>query len=303
MFSGIGQKTNLFARFSTVGGEKGSSDSARDPRGMSIKFYTKEGNWDWVFNNTPVFFIRDPALFPVFIHTQKRNPRTNLKDASYFWDYLSSHQESIHQVMYTFSDRGTPYSYRHMNAYSGHTFKFTKDDGSFKYVQIHIKTDQGIKNLTNEEAATMHSTNPDWQTQDLFEAIEKGEHPSWTVYIQVLDPADAQNYRWNIFDLTKVWPHKDVPLRPVGKIVLNRNVSFTTDIDPAWLTKILIFLSISPITTLPKSNSQPSLPRTWFQVLNHPPIQFCKPVYSPILTANVTVLASTINKFPSTTRW
>lgn len=159
MFSRIGQKTDLFARFSTVGGEKGSSDSARDPRGMSIKFYTKEGNWDWVFNNTPVFFIRDPALFPVFIHTQKRNPGTNLKDASYFWDYLSSHQESIHQVMYTFSDRGTPYSYRHMNAYSGHTFKFTKDDGSFKYVQIHIKTDQGIKNLTNEEAATMHSTN------------------------------------------------------------------------------------------------------------------------------------------------
>ncbi|KAL1869173.1 hypothetical protein VTK73DRAFT_3342 [Phialemonium thermophilum] len=224
MLTGVGKKTPLVARFSTVGGEKGSADTARDPRGFSLKFYTQEGNWDWVFNNTPVFFIRDPTLFPVFIHTQKRNPQTNLKDATMFWDYLSTHQESVHQVMTLFSDRGTPYSFRHMNGYSGHTYKFTKPDGSFVYVQIHLKTDQGIKTFNNEEAAKMASDNPDWNTQDLFEAIQRGEYPSWTVYVQVLTPEQAEKFRWNIFDLTKVWPHGDVPLRPVGKFTLNRNV-------------------------------------------------------------------------------
>src|SRR5437667_2339565 len=131
LFNAVGKKTPTFIRFSTVGGEKGSADSARDPRGFSLKFYTEEGNWDWVFNNTPVFFLRDPTNFPIFIHTQKRNPQTNLKDATMFWDYLSTHQESAHQVMHLFSDRGTPYSYCHMNGYSGHTYKFTKADGSF----------------------------------------------------------------------------------------------------------------------------------------------------------------------------
>ena len=192
--------------------------------GFSLKFYTEEGNWDWVFNNTPVFFIRDPTNFPVFIHTQKRNPQTNLKDATMFWDYLSTHQESVHQVMTLFSDRGTPASYRHMNGYSGHTYKFTKPDGSFVYVQIHLKTDQGIKNFTNEEAGQMASDNPDHQTQDLFEAIQRGEHPSWSVYVQVLTPEQAEKFRWNILDLTKVWPQGEVPLRPVGKFTLNKNV-------------------------------------------------------------------------------
>ncbi|KAL6868010.1 catalase domain-containing protein [Trichoderma novae-zelandiae] len=223
MFDTIGKKTNCVARFSTVGGEKGSPDTARDPRGFSIKFYTEEGNWDWVNNNTPVFFVRDPTKFPLFIHTQKRNPQTNLKDATMFWDYLSTNQEAIHQVMTVFSDRGTPYSYRHMNAYSAHTYKWTKPDGSFVYTQVHLKTDQGNKTFTAEEAAKMSAENPDWSTQDLFEAIQRGDHPSWTVYVQVLTPEEAEKFRWNIFDLTKVWPHKDVPLRPFGKITLNKN--------------------------------------------------------------------------------
>jgi catalase len=225
MFSKVGKKTKCICRFSTVGGEKGSADTARDPRGFAIKFYTEEGNWDWVFNNTPIFFLRDPSKFPIFIHTQKRNPQTNLKDATMFWDYLSTHQESVHQVMHLFSDRGTPYSYRHMNGYSGHTYKFTKPDGCFKYIQIHLKTDQGSKTFTNDEAGRMASENPDWNTQDLFDAIARGDYPSWTVYIQVLDPAEAEKFRWNIFDLTKVWPQGEVPLRPIGKFTLNKNVS------------------------------------------------------------------------------
>ncbi|KAI9790425.1 MAG: peroxisomal catalase A [Piccolia ochrophora] len=220
--SQVGKKTKCVARFSTVGGEKGSPDSARDPRGFSFKMFSESGNLDWVFNNTPVFFLRDPSKFPIFIHTQKRNPQTNLKSADFFWDYLS---KSAHQVMQLFSDRGTPYSYRNMNGYSGHTYKFTQPDGSFKYVQIHCKTDQGIKNFTNDEAGQMAAENPDWHTQDLFDAIQKGDYPSWTCYVQVLDPADAEKFRWNIFDLTKVWPHKDVPLRRFGKFTLNKNVS------------------------------------------------------------------------------
>lgn len=220
----VGKKTRAAVRFSTVGGEKGSPDSARDPRGFAIKLYTEEGNWDWVFNNTPIFFLRDPANFPVFIHTQKRNPQTSLKDADAFWDYLSTHQECAHQVMHLFSDRGTPYSYRHMNGYSGHTFKWIKPDGTFVYVQIHLKTDQGNKTFTAAEAQYMEAKNPDWHTQDLFQSIEDGNYPSWTVYVQVLTPEQAQKFRWNIFDLTKVWPQKDVPLRPFGKLTLNQNV-------------------------------------------------------------------------------
>jgi len=149
LFSHIGQKTKIAIRFSTVGGEKGSADTARDPRGFAIKFYTKEGNWDMVGNNTPIFFIRDGVKFPTFIHTQKRNPQTNLKDATAFWDFLTSNQECIHELMHLFSDRGTPYSFRHMNSYSGHTFKFTKRDGSFKYVKIHVLTVSVIRKLDN----------------------------------------------------------------------------------------------------------------------------------------------------------
>ncbi|TGZ82257.1 putative catalase [Ascodesmis nigricans] len=223
MFSKVGKKTKCLARFSTVGGEKGSPDSARDPRGFAVKFYTEEGNLDWVFNNTPIFFLRDPSKFPVFIHTQKRHPQTNLKDATMFWDYLSNNQEAIHQVMHLFSDRGTPYSYRHMNGYSGHVYKFTKPDGSFHYVQIHLKTDQGSKTLNNDEAVSLASSNPDHATEDLFTSIEKGEYPSWTVYAQVMTPEQAENLPFSIFDLTKVWPQKEFPLRRFGKMTLNTN--------------------------------------------------------------------------------
>lgn len=234
MFEKVGKKTKCLTRFSTVGGEKGSPDSARDPRGFATKFYTEEGNWDWVYNNTPIFFLRDPANFPIFIHTQKRNPQTNLKDATMFWDYLSTHQEAIHQVMHLFSDRGTPYSYRHMNGYSGHTHKWTKPDGSYVYTQVHLKTDQGNKTFTNEEAGKMASGNPDWHTQDLFEAIKRGEFPSWTVYVQVLTPEQAEKLRWNIFDLTKVWPQGEVPLRQIGKLTLNRNAeNYFAEIEQA----------------------------------------------------------------------
>ncbi|KAK3938387.1 catalase-like domain-containing protein [Diplogelasinospora grovesii] len=247
MLNGVGKKTPCVVRFSTVGGEKGSADSARDPRGFSIKFYTQEGNWDWVFNNTPVFFLRDPTNFPVFIHTQKRDPQTNLKDATMFWDYLSTHHEAVHQIMTLFSDRGTPYSYRNMNGYSGHAFKFTKPDGSFVYVQTHVKTDQGIKTFTNEEAVRMSATNPDHHTQDLFTSIQNGNHPSWTVYIQVLTPEQAKAFRWNVFDLTKVWPHGQVPLRKIGKFTLNRNVeNYFAEVEQAAFSPSHLVPGVEP---------------------------------------------------------
>ena len=223
LFSQIGKKTNVAVRISTVGGEKGSADSARDPRGFSVKFYTDEGNWDLVGNHTPIFFIRDGVKFPTFIHTQKRNPRTNLKDATMFWDFLSSNQESVHQVIQLFSDRGTPRSYRNCDTFSGHTFKFTKIDGTFKYVKFHMRSNQGHDDMTNEEAAALASSNPDHATEDLFNAIDRGNFPSWTLYVQVLDPKDAEIFRWNILDITKVWPHREVPLREVGQMTLNRN--------------------------------------------------------------------------------
>eukprot|EP00761_Pharyngomonas_kirbyi_P011336 gb/GECH01011361.1/.p1 GENE.gb/GECH01011361.1/~~gb/GECH01011361.1/.p1 ORF type:complete len:481 (+),score=108.65 gb/GECH01011361.1/:1-1443(+) len=223
IFGKVGKRTPCFARFSTVGGEKGSADSARDPRGFAVKFYTEEGNWDMVGNNTPIFFIRDTMKFPDFIHTQKRNPQTNLKDANMFWDFLSLTPESIHQVTYLFTDRGTPRSYRHMNGYSGHTFKFVNQQGEAFWVKIHFKTESGIKNLTDEEATRLAGEDPDHATRDLFEHIANGGEAAWKVYIQVMDHDDAANYRFNPWDITKVWPHGDYPLIPVGRMVLNRN--------------------------------------------------------------------------------
>lgn len=198
----------MFARFSTVGGEKGSADTARDPRGFALKFYTEEGNQDIVGNNTPVFFIRDPSKFPDFIHTQKRNPQTNLKDPNAVWDFFSLVPESIHQVTILYSNHGTPDGYRHMHGFGSHTFKLVDKDNKFHYVKWHFVTKQGVKNLKADEATELAGKNPDYATQDLFEAIEKGDYPSWDVFIQVMDPKDAKNYRWNIFDVTKVWPHK-----------------------------------------------------------------------------------------------
>jgi catalase len=221
--SEIGKRTEIFARFSTVGGEKGSADAARDPRGFAVKFYTEEGNYDMVGNNTPVFFIRDVIKFPDFIHTQKRNPLTNLKDPDMFWDFLSLTPESIHQVTILFSDRGTPRSFRHMNGYGGHTFKWWNKKGEYFWVKIHFKTAQGIKNLTRQEALKLSGENPDHATEDLFKAIKKSEFPAWNVEIQVMKPEQALKYKFNPFDVTKVLPHGDFPMIPLGKMVLNQN--------------------------------------------------------------------------------
>lgn len=221
--SEVGKRTPLFIRFSTVGGEKGSADSERDPRGFAVKFYTEEGNYDVVGNNTPVFFIRDPLKFPDFIHTQKRNPATNCKDPNAMWDFFSLSPESLHQLTILFSDRGTPRTYRHMHGFSSHTFKWINAEGEAVWVKYHIKTDQGVENFTREEATIMAGIDPDHATRDLYIAIEEGRFPSWTVSVQIMPLEDANTYRFDPFDVTKTWSQKDYPLIPVGKIVLDRN--------------------------------------------------------------------------------
>ncbi|KAI8579926.1 hypothetical protein K450DRAFT_239755 [Umbelopsis ramanniana AG] len=221
--TGIGKRTPCFARISTVGGESGSADTARDPRGFAVKFYTEEGNCDWVMNNTPVFFIRDAIKFPDFIHTQKRDPRTNLKDPNIFWDFLSQNPESTHQVTILFSDRGTPASLRKMDAFYGHTLKMVNSDGKFKYVKFHCTSKQGKENFTIEEAVKIGGENPDYLTQDLFEHIEKGDYPEWTVSIQIMEPEDKDKMPFDIFDITKVWSKKNYPLHPIGRFILNKN--------------------------------------------------------------------------------
>ncbi|XP_049804743.1 catalase [Schistocerca nitens] len=223
IFSEIGKRTPLAVRFSTVGGESGSADTVRDPRGFAVKFYTEEGIWDLVGNNTPIFFIRDPIFFPVFIHTQKRNPETHLKDVDMFWDFITLRPESTHQVMFLFSDRGIPDGYRHMNGYGSHTFKLVNAKNEAVYCKFHYKTDQKIKNLPAKQAGDLSGSDPDYSIRDLYNAIATGNYPSWTMYIQVMTFKQAENWKFNPFDLTKVWPHDEFPLIPVGKIVLNRN--------------------------------------------------------------------------------
>lgn len=219
----VGKKTEMVVRFSTVGGERGSADTARDPRGFALKFYTADGNYDMVGNNTPTFFIRDGIKFPDFIHTQKRNAVNNLKDADMFWDFLSLTPESVHQVTILFSDRGTPDGFRHMHGFSSHTYMWYNTKGEHFWVKWHFITNQGIKNLTNDEAVKLAGEDPDYATRDLFESIEKGDYPSWNAYVQIMKPEEADNYKFDPFDLTKVWFHADYPLIPVGKFTLNRN--------------------------------------------------------------------------------
>src|ERR1017187_9417955 len=223
LFDTVGKKTPTFLRFSTVGGEKGSADSERDPRGFAMKFYTEQGNWDLVGNNTPVFFIRDPLKFGDFIHTQKRDPETNLKSPRMMWDFWSLSPESLHQVTILFSDRGTPDGFRHMDGFGSHTFSLINAAGELFYVKYHFKTKQGIKNFTREEADHMKSVDMDHSQSDLFGAIEKGDFPKWAVKMQVMPEAEAATYHINPFDLTKVWPHKDYPLIDIGELELNRN--------------------------------------------------------------------------------
>lgn len=221
--SKVGKRTEVLARFSTVGGERGSADSERDPRGFALKFYTEEGNYDLVGNNTPVFFIRDPLKFPDFIHTQKRNPATNLKDPDMFWDFLSLTPESIHQVTILFSDRGTPRTHRNMNGFGSHTYMWYNKEGTYVWVKFHFKTEQGIQNFTREEAERMRGTDPDCVTRDLYTAIARGEFPSWRLEMQIMTPEQAATYRFDPFDVTKVWPHGDFPPMDVGRLVLDRN--------------------------------------------------------------------------------
>jgi catalase len=223
MFSQAGKVTPALARFSTVAGEKGSADSERDPRGFALKFYTEEGNYDLVGNNTPVFFVRDGLKFPDFIHSQKRDPRTNLREPEAMWDFWSLSPESLHQVTTLFSDRGTPRSFRHMNGYSSHTFSWINAAGERFWVKYHFKTKQGIQNFTREEAGRMRGEDPDHATRDLFEAIERGDAPAWRACVQIMPEQDALTYRINPFDLTKVWPHGDYPLVEFGELVLDRN--------------------------------------------------------------------------------
>lgn len=223
VFENVGKRTPMAVRFSTVGGESGSADTARDPRGFALKFYTEEGNWDLVGNNTPIFFIRDPILFPSFIHTQKRNPVTHLKDPDMFWDFISLRRETTHQVSFLFTDRGTPDGYRHMNGYGSHTFKLVNADNEAVYCKFHLKTDQGIRNLTGEKAQEISGLDPDYAMRDLYNAIASGNSPSWTMYLQIMTFEQAEKWRFNPFDVTKIWPHSEFPLIPVGKMVLNRN--------------------------------------------------------------------------------
>jgi len=223
LFEKVGKTTDLFLRFSTVAGERGAADAERDVRGFAIKFYTDEGNWDLVGNNTPVFFVRDPYKFPDFIHTQKRDPRTNMRSATAMWDFWSLSPESLHQVTILMSDRGLPASLRHMHGFGSHTYSFINAANERFWVKFHFKTQQGIRNWSNEEAAKVIGDDRESHQRDLYEAIEREEHPRWTMYVQVMPEADADKTPYNPFDLTKVWPHKDYPLIEVGVLELNRN--------------------------------------------------------------------------------
>jgi catalase len=222
IFSAVGKKTKMFARFSTVGGEKGSADTERDPRGFALKFYTEEGNWDLVGNNTPVFFIKDPKKFPDFIHTQKRDPRTHCKSPTMMWDFWSLNPESLHQVLILMSDRGTPHGYRHMHGFGSHTFMLMNDKNERVYCKFHYETMQGIKNFTNEEAEDMKGKDPDFAQRDMVDAIDRGDFPKYKFSIQVMTEEQSRTFRWNPFDLSKVWPHGDYPLIEVGEIELNQ---------------------------------------------------------------------------------
>ena len=216
-----GEQTEVFLRFSTVGGGQDSSDYARDPRGFAVKFYTQQGNYDMVGNNTPVFFLRDPIKFPDFVHSQKKNPRTNLPDAAAMYEFWANHPQSLHQMTILMSDRGIPKSYRHMHGFSSHTYSFWNSEGERFWFKWHFKSNQGIETLTDDEAATLPSFGAQ---QDLVDSIDKGDYPSWTAKVQIMSESEARDYKINPFDLTKIWPHNDFPLIEVGQLELNRNV-------------------------------------------------------------------------------
>ncbi|MEU3302461.1 catalase [Streptomyces sp. NPDC006678] len=221
--SEVGKRTQTFLRFSTVADSLGGADAVRDPRGFALKFYTEEGNYDLVGNNTPVFFIKDPVKFPDFIHSQKRDPFTGKQEPDNVWDFWAHAPEATHQITWLMGDRGIPASYRHMNGYGSHTYQWTNAAGEAFFVKYHFKTNQGIRCLSSEQAAEVVGTDANSHQTDLLQAIERGVNPSWTLYVQIMPAAEAADYRFNPFDLTKVWPHSDYPLQRVGRLVLDRN--------------------------------------------------------------------------------
>ena len=223
LFSEIGKKTEMFVRFSTVAGERGAADAERDIRGFAMKFYTEEGNWDLAGNNTPVFFLRDPLKFPDLNHAVKRDPRTNLRSARNNWDFWTLLPEALHQVTVVMSDRGIPASYRHMHGFGSHTFSFINAQNERFWVKFHFKTQQGIKNWTDEEAAAAVAHDRETHQRDLYDAIERGDFPKWTMYVQIMPELEAEKVPYHPFDLTKVWPKADYPLIEVGEFELNRN--------------------------------------------------------------------------------
>ncbi|NRA62215.1 MAG: catalase [Psychrobium sp.] len=223
IFSEIGKKTDLIVRFSTVAGERGAADAERDIRGFAIKFYTEEGNWDMVGNNTPVFFLRDPLKFPDLNHAVKRDPRTNMRSAQNNWDFWTSLPEALHQITIVMSERGIPATYRHMHGFGSHTFSMINADNERVWIKFHFTSNQGIKNLTDQEAEVLVGKDRESHQADLYNAIEEGNNPSWVLKIQVMTETQAENSPYNPFDLTKVWPHGDYPLIEVGVMELNRN--------------------------------------------------------------------------------
>lgn len=234
IFSQVGKKTDMFARFSTVAGERGAADAERDIRGFALKFYTEEGNWDMVGNNTPVFYLRDPLKFPDLNHVVKRDPRTNLRNMAYKWDFFSHLPESLHQLTIDVSDRGLPQSYRNMHGFGSHTYSFINGNNERFWVKFHFRCQQGIANLMDDEAEQLIGKDRESSQRDLFNAIEKGDYPRWNLQIQVMPETDAAKVPYNPFDLTKVWPHADYPLMDVGYFELNRNPeNYFSDVEQA----------------------------------------------------------------------
>jgi len=242
-----GRRTEMVARFSTVAGERGYADTTRDPRGFALKFYTQEGNYDMVGNNTPVFFIRDPQKFQDFIHSQKRRADNHLRDNNMQWDFWTLSPESAHQVTWLMGDRGLPKTWRHMNGYSSHTYMWINPGGQRVWVKYHFKTDQGVDHLTEAEGAEMAGQNPDHHLQDLYQTIKAGDAPTWILYVQVMPLEDAADYRFNPFDLTKVWPHGDYPLIKVGRMVLDQNpTNYFAEIEQATFEPSNLVPGIGP---------------------------------------------------------
>lgn len=246
LFSDIGKKTEVFVRFSTVAGERGAADAERDIRGFAVKFYTEEGNWDLVGNNTPVFFIRDPLKFPDLNHAVKRDPKTNMRSAKNNWDFWSLLPEALHQVTIVMSDRGIPASYRHMHGYGSHTFSFINEANERIWCKFHFRTQQGIKNLTDAEAEALIAKDRESSQNDLFTSIEQGDYPKWTMYVQVMTEEQAEQCPYNPFDITKVWSQKEYPLIEVGELELNRNPeNYYADVEQAAFNPASVVPGIS----------------------------------------------------------